>query len=105
MIKIVNKELVNKLNEVKALSLALRPCHKLLQVHNYSTTHKEASYYTSEILSVDDEVHLSRLKTHTLRKNVSFPVIYLIFLLCLRMSGVVFQRRKWCFLPPDLLET
>jgi len=52
MIKIVNKELVNKVNEVKALSLALRPCNKLLQVRNYSTTRNEASYYTSEILTV-----------------------------------------------------
>jgi len=30
MIKIVNKELVNKVNEVKALSLGLTPCNKLL---------------------------------------------------------------------------
>jgi len=52
MIKIVNKELVNKVNEVKAPSLPLRPCNKLLQVHIYSTTRKEASYYTSEILTV-----------------------------------------------------
>jgi len=52
MIKIVNKELVNKVNEVKALSLGLTPCNKLLQVCNYSTTRKETSYYTSEILTV-----------------------------------------------------
>jgi len=30
MIKIVTKELVNKVNEVKALSLGLTPCNKLL---------------------------------------------------------------------------
>ena len=35
MIKIVIKELVNKVNEVKSLSLALAPCNKLLQVRNY----------------------------------------------------------------------
>jgi len=52
MIKIVNKELVNKVNEVKALSLGLAPCNKLLQVHNYSTMRNKASYYTSEILTV-----------------------------------------------------
>jgi len=52
MIKIVNKELVSKVNQVKALSLALTPCNKLLQVHNYCTTRKETSYYTSEILTV-----------------------------------------------------
>jgi len=52
MIKIVNKELVNKVNEVKALSLGLTPCNKLLQVRIYSTTRKETSYYTSEILTV-----------------------------------------------------
>ena len=54
MIKIVNKELVNKVNEVKSLSLGLAPCNKLLQVRNYSTTRKETSYYTSEIVSVDN---------------------------------------------------
>jgi len=52
MIKIVNKELVNKVNEMKALSLGLTPCNKLLQVGNYCTTCKETSYYTSEILTV-----------------------------------------------------
>jgi len=30
MINFVNKELVNKVNEVKALSLGLTPCNKLL---------------------------------------------------------------------------
>jgi len=53
MIKIVNKQLVNQVNEVKPLSLRLTPCNnKLLQVCNYSTTRKETSYYTSEILTV-----------------------------------------------------
>ena len=52
MIKIVNKELVNKVNEVKALSLGLTPGNKLLQVRNYCTTCKETSYYASEILTV-----------------------------------------------------
>jgi len=52
MIKIVNKQLVNKVNEVKALSLALRRCNKLLQLRNYCTMRKETSYYTSEILTV-----------------------------------------------------
>ena len=50
----MNKELVNKVNEVKALSLGLTPCNKSLQVRNYCTTRKETSYYTSEILSVAD---------------------------------------------------
>jgi len=48
----VNKELVNKVTEVKSLSLGLTPRNKLLQVRNYSTTRKETSYYTSEILTV-----------------------------------------------------
>jgi len=52
MIKIVNKQVVNKVNEVKPLSLRLTPYNKLLQVRNYSTTRKETSYYTSEILTV-----------------------------------------------------
>ena len=34
MIKIVIKELVNKVNKVKSLSLALAPCNKLLQVRD-----------------------------------------------------------------------
>jgi len=51
----INKKLVNKVNELKALSLGLTSFNKLLQVRNYSTTHKETSYYTSKILdSVDD---------------------------------------------------
>jgi len=52
MIKIVNEEFVDKVNEVKSLSLGLTPCNKLLYVCNYSSTHKETSYYTSEILTV-----------------------------------------------------
>jgi len=71
-IKIVNKELVNKVNEVKALSLGLTPYNKSLQVRNYCTTRKETSYYTSEILSVADKVQLSRLKTRRLRQNLCF---------------------------------
>jgi len=52
MIKIVNKELVNKVNELKALSLGLTSCDKLLQLCNYSTMRNETSYYTSELLTV-----------------------------------------------------
>jgi len=45
------------------------------------------------------------MKTHALRKNVWFPVIYLIFLACLMMFTVVCQWRKWWFPPPNLSET
>jgi len=54
MIKIVNKQLVNKaeVNEVKALSLPLTRYNKLLQVRNYCTTCKKTTYYTRKILRV-----------------------------------------------------
>ena len=105
MIKIVNKELVNKVNEVKALSLALRLCNKLLQCVIILQHVRKQVITPAKYLVLTTKSTLSRLKTHALRKNVLFPVIYLIFLLCLRMSGVVSQRWKWWFLPPDLSVT
>ena len=59
-IKIVNEEVVNKVTELKALSLGFTACNKLLQVRNYCTTCKETSYYAREILTVlTIQVHVS----------------------------------------------
>ena len=44
MIKIVNEEVVNKVTELKALSLGFTACNKLLQMRNYCTRCKETSY-------------------------------------------------------------
>jgi len=37
------------------------------------------------------------MRTQVLRKNVCFPVIYLIFLTCLMIFGVVSDWQKWWF--------
>jgi len=41
------------------------------------------------------------MRTQGLRKNVCFPVIYLIFLTCLMIFGVVCDWQKWWFPPTD----
>ena len=41
------------------------------------------------------------MRTQGLRKNVSFPVIYLIFLTCLMIFGVICDWQKWWFPPTD----
>jgi len=71
------------MNDVKALSHGSRACIKSLEVRNFCTKRKKASCYTREMITVLTLKSDCRMRTQGLRKNVCFPVIYLIFLTCL----------------------